>query len=232
MPQKIYVHINGEQFGPFTELELQEHVQNGRILLSDDARAEHSSGWGTVGRFLQMFDVAPPGAGDEVINLGGTQVTLEEMSSRAETADPEVQFNLGMLYFDGQEIALDYRQATRWFRRAAERGHAAAQVFLSGMYMLGQGLPQDHEKAILWLRRAADQGYAYGQCGLAIMYENGECMPQDYIEAYKWFSLAARQGNEKAIESLASISTAMLQEEISEALRRVSTWNRREHNTL
>ena len=45
-----------------------------------------------------------------------------------------------------------------WYRRAAEQGHAGAQLNLGIMYKIGEGVPEDLAEAAKWLQKAADQG--------------------------------------------------------------------------
>ena len=60
----------------------------------------------------------------------------------------------------------------RWFRKAADQGHAKAQCNLGFMYLSGHGLPQSDALAVEWYRKAADQGHAPAQCSL------GPCTPR------------------------------------------------------
>ena len=71
----------------------------------------------------------------------------------------------------------DDHQASTWFRRAAERGNADAQVILGLRYEGGRGVPRDHRQAIVWLRRAAEQGHAVAQAVLGRMDPGGGAAP-------------------------------------------------------
>lgn len=68
----------------------------------------------------------------------------------------------------------DYRQATVWFRAAADQGVAEAQFRLGLAYIGGIGVPQDYRQATDWLRKAADQGVADAQYQLGLAYINGK----------------------------------------------------------
>ena len=102
------------------------------------------------------------------------------------------QHNLAFLYArGGQGLAQDYAEAAKWYRLAAEQGHAKAQFKLGVMYDNGQGVTQDDAEALQWYRKAAEQGYAKAQYNLGFMYGNGQGVPQDYAQAHMWFNLAA-----------------------------------------
>lgn len=40
--------------------------------------------------------------------------------------DAEEQFNQGLCYYKGEGVAQDHEEAVKWFRKAAEQGHANA----------------------------------------------------------------------------------------------------------
>ena len=86
-------------------------------------------------------------------------------------------------------------EAARWFRRAAEQGHADAQNLLGYIYRTGQGVPHSDAEAVRWYRLAAEQGYARAQFNLGNMYVDGRGVLQDYVQAHKWLNLAASQEN-------------------------------------
>ena len=87
------------------------------------------------------------------------------------------------------------REAARWFRKAAEQGHAGAQDKLGGMYYIGHGFMEDHTEAARWFRKAAEQGYAEAQHMLGDMYSSGMGLMKDYAEAATWWQKAAEQGH-------------------------------------
>ncbi len=123
----------------------------------------------------------------------------------AEQGDADAQFNLGVMYDKGQEVAQDYSQAADWYRKAAEQGNANAQYNLGVMYLNGQGVPKDDSQAANWFRKAAEQGSANSQYNLGYMYRNGQGVPQDDSQAVNWYRKAAEQGNAMAQHNLGSM---------------------------
>jgi TPR repeat protein len=127
------------------------------------------------------------------------------------------QYNLGLMYEDGDGVTKDYVEAAKWYRKAAEQGAVAAQDSLGRCYYKGQGVPQDYIEAVKWYRKAAEQGFFPAQCGLGVCYHNGYGVPQDYVEAYKWFNLSAAQGDEDAITMRDGTVPYMTPDQIAEA---------------
>ena len=124
--------------------------------------------------------------------------TLQNFKLRAKQEYAHAQFNLGMMYANGQGVAQDDKAAAKWYRLAAEQGDSKAQSNLGVMYDHGQGVAQDYQEAMKWYRLAAEQGGSYAQYNLGVMYAEGRGVPQDSKEALKWFGLAAEQGEADA----------------------------------
>lgn len=74
------------------------------------------------------------------------------------TRKHRAQHNLGNIYHYGQGLARDHREAARWYRAAADKGHAIAQYNLGVMYHQGHGVAQDEKEAARWYQKAAGQG--------------------------------------------------------------------------
>ncbi len=73
----------------------------------------------------------------------------------ADQGDAKVQYNLGVLYRDGQGVVKqDHAEAVKWFRKAADQGDAMGQHNLGVMYANGQGVPQDSVQAHMWFNLA------------------------------------------------------------------------------
>ena len=50
------------------------------------------------------------------------QESIEEIRTKAEQGDADAQYNLGVIYRQGQGVAPDDVEAARWFRLAADQG--------------------------------------------------------------------------------------------------------------
>lgn len=116
----------------------------------------------------------------------------------AEQGYAKAQFNLGVMYHNGEGVPQDYTEAMKWYQKAAVQDLADAQYNLGVMYNNGEGAPQDYTEAMKWFRKAAEQGYAKAQYNLGSMYHKGVDVPQDYTETVKWYRKAAEQGHADA----------------------------------
>lgn len=66
------------------------------------------------------------------------------------------QYNLGLMYAQGQGVAQDYQQAKAWWQKAANQGDAKAQYNLGVIYAKGRGVVQDDKQAVSWFQKAAN----------------------------------------------------------------------------
>ncbi len=112
-----------------------------------------------------------------------------------EETPAEEAFNIGYDYYNGTNgKQKDYSEAVKWYRKAAEQGHASAQYNLGVCYEDGQGVPRDFSEAVKWYRKAAEQGYTFAQYNLGKCYYYGWGVTKNYSEAVKWYRKAAEQG--------------------------------------
>jgi len=84
--------------------------------------------------------------------------TVSSLAGQAEepgmaASSPEQLWEQGREAYERKDDA----EAVRWYRKAAEQGHAIAQHNLGVMYEEGQGVPQDFVSAYKWLNLAVSR---------------------------------------------------------------------------
>eukprot|EP00747_Dinoflagellata_sp_TGD_P178644 gnl/TRDRNA2_/TRDRNA2_27956_c0_seq1.p2 gnl/TRDRNA2_/TRDRNA2_27956_c0~~gnl/TRDRNA2_/TRDRNA2_27956_c0_seq1.p2 ORF type:complete len:118 (+),score=38.52 gnl/TRDRNA2_/TRDRNA2_27956_c0_seq1:404-757(+) len=63
-----------------------------------------------------------------------------------------------MYEFGKGGVEVNYEEAAKWYRKAAEQGNAGGQRGLGYMYELGRGgLQQSMQEAVIWYGKAAEQ---------------------------------------------------------------------------
>jgi len=124
--------------------------------------------------------------------------TVKFIRDSAEQGDPRAQYNLGLMYAQGEGVRQSFDMALKWFYLAANNGVPEAQYNLGVMYGDGTGVKQDDYEACKWYQMAVEQGLAEAQLNLGYMYFDGRGVPQDYEIAAKWWLQAAEQGKAKA----------------------------------
>ena len=108
-------------------------------------------------------------------------------------------------------VAGDDAEAVKWYRKAADQGHAEAQFRLGDCYRYrGVAVEQDYVQAASWYRKAAEQGDTIAQTSLGRMYNVGEGVTKDVVEAYAYFNLAGitEEGARRSLTRLEKMISA------------------------
>ncbi len=53
-------------------------------------------------------------------------------------------YNIGIMYYKGEGVKQDKKEAAEWLRKSAEQGYAQAQFVLSAMNFTGDGIEREH----------------------------------------------------------------------------------------
>ena len=163
-------------------------------------------------------------AGENAYHRGDYATALREWQPLAKQGHAAAQYNLGLLYANGQGVPKDDAQARQWYEKAAVQGHAAAQVNLGSLFDYGRGVPQDFKMAVRWYRRSADQGNDLAQRRLGLLYERGDGVPQDYVQAYMWYMLGAANGGKSGAVLRDSLAIRMNSDQLTEAQKLAREW--------
>ena len=118
----------------------------------------------------------------------------------AETVDEF--FNLGVSYYYGKGVEVDYERAVACYLRAAWQGNKSAENNLGLCFEVGNGVSQNIELAIYFYERAAKAGNATAQCNLGWLYYYGKKIAKDYEKALYWYKKSEAKGNGRAMYEL------------------------------
>ena len=89
----------------------------------------------------------------------GSSTSLQRLTELAEQGDADAQFDLGVMYENGEGVRKNAVRAASWYRKAADQGSAEAQNNLGTMYEIGSGVQESLRQAMALYRKAADQEY-------------------------------------------------------------------------
>ncbi len=121
----------------------------------------------------------------------------------------EAQYELGLMYAWGCGVATEDGAALKWYRLAAEQGHAESRHRLGQVYQYRAQWPelatvQDRPEAMKWYHWAAEQGHPEAQFELGRIHdprhESGIQLElwQDEATACQWYQRSAEQGEPRA----------------------------------
>ena len=108
--------------------------------------------------FLCAAFAANFAAGLSAYQKGDFATAAKEWRPLAEQGDREAQFNLGLLYIDGQGVPQDPAEGAAWFQKSADQDFTKAQLNLGALYGSGKGVKRDYVQAYKWLSICAAKG--------------------------------------------------------------------------
>jgi TPR repeat protein len=127
------------------------------------------------------------------------ETVFEQYARSAELGHPVAQYNIAMMYSNGESVYVDYQQAVYWFTKSANQGFPPGQFRLGEMYYFEKGgLSRDLDMAIALFKMAADQNDPDAQMNLAMLHSTGEGLPKDKKTALYWIGKAEEGGYETA----------------------------------
>ncbi len=149
---------------------------------------------------------------------------MGDCKKKAEQGNADVQYNLGIMYDQGQRVPQDYKEAIKWYTKSAKQGHAEAQNALGLVYAHGKSVPPDYSKAVTWYRKAAEQGVANAQYELGLLYAQGQAVRRDFVMAHMLWTVSAISGHNDAEKNRAIIAKNMTEAQREESEKLVNEW--------
>ena len=98
-----------------------------------------------------------------ILDTTPLKAEIAQEFAKADKGDAAARFNIGLMYFRGEGVPQDYRQARVWFEKAAMQGLGEAQYNMGAMLEQGLGTEKNAATARTWYEKAAAQGNAHAQ---------------------------------------------------------------------
>jgi uncharacterized protein len=93
----------------------------------------------------------------EFLNKQDFKNAVPLIKQAAEKGNAEAQYNYGICFQQGIEVAKDDSLANNWFLQSAKQGWKDAQFKIAYSYTKGRGWRRDEVKAFFWSLRCAEQ---------------------------------------------------------------------------
>jgi TPR repeat protein len=126
--------------------------------------------------------------------------SVHEYHALAKQGSIHAMRQLATLYSLGLgNTAIDWKQAWKWCRKAADAGDSDAQFALASWFSEGRGVePVNDTMAAVWLEKSAAQNNVAAMTNLGIAYTHGSGVKQDDTKAVALFRKAAAAGSHVA----------------------------------
>ncbi|KAI8882326.1 HCP-like protein [Backusella circina FSU 941] len=117
------------------------------------------------------------------------------------SSNPNIIYNIGYMYANGIGVFVDTENAAKYYKMAADQGHARAQNNLANMYAGGIGIEKDAISAIRLYEKASEQN-PVANFNLGNVYFYGQGVKENYPKALEYYRVAATQGDSDAQSQL------------------------------
>lgn len=147
----------------------------------------------------------------KAIEDGQSKQAAQQLLPLANAGNSIAQVRLGTLYYLGQGVPEDEKQAVYYWKKAASQGSADAMFHLGSAYLFGnqaaRTVPDPDREAATWYFQAASAGHAEAQYHLGLLFLAGKGVIDSRVEATRWFRKAASQGHNEAKKALSIIES-------------------------
>ena len=141
-------------------------------------------------------------AGLRLLDLGQYMDALKSFGRSAKNGNTDAQYQIGIMFLEGEGMKANPEEAAYWFRKAAQNGHALSQFEIGRCFLTGTGVQSGERMAAEWFWRAAEQGDPDAALYVARMYRDGRGMKQDIDKARKYYKLAVAAGIKEAVQEM------------------------------
>lgn len=141
-------------------------------------------------------------AGLRLLDLGQYMDALKSFGRSAKNGNTDAQYQIGIMFLEGEGMKANPEDAAYWFRKAAQNGHVLSQFEIGRCFLTGTGVQADERMAAEWFWRAAEQGDPDAALYVARMYRDGRGMRQDTDKARKYYNQAVAAGIPEAAREL------------------------------
>ena len=171
------------------------------VLAAGGAHAQDTPPPARMPPTMQPAPVMPPDfvQGKAEFDKGNFNGAYLLLLPHAHRGNAEAQFLLGRMSDEGGGgIALDPREATRWYRLSAAKDFPKALYALAKAAAFGRGMAQSPGQALDFLTRAAELDFTPAILDMAALYDDGRGVDADRTKSFGWYQRAANLGNTEA----------------------------------
>lgn len=135
--------------------------------------------------------------------------------------DADAQYALGLMYREGQGVAVDAAQGAQWLASAAGLRHVPAMVEFAIALFNGNGIEKDEAAAFKLFLKAANANNLVAQNRVARLLAAGRgTISKDMVQAMKWHLLARAGGiQDEWLDSLLKTLSPVEQSEVELVVR-------------
>ena len=113
-------------------------------------------------------------------------ISIDSLKSLAEKGNSEACYELGLRYYRGIGVAVNYEKARQYLEVAEQKGVSSASYYLGVIYYNGKGTPTNHVKAREYFEKAEANNNVFSSYYLGKIYYWGDGVEQNYDKANEY----------------------------------------------
>jgi len=110
-------------------------------------------------------------------------LSIEKLENIAASGNPEANYELGLRYYKGVGVGVDYQKAKDYFEKSVNGGCSAGNYYLGVIYYNGKGVPVDHVKAKGYFEKSDADNNIFSTYYLGKIYYWGDGVEKNYEKA-------------------------------------------------
>ncbi len=156
--------------------------------------------WCELGTYYLNIEGSTPGV------IVDKEKGYKLVKQSAEAGVVGAQVILAGMYFQGNYVEQNFKEAYKWAKLAVDQGYSSAFVILGVMYENGLYVDKDLDKAIEYYKIGAEKGDLRNLGMLGKIYEQGRGVDKDLERAKYYYNKGAELGDDGCKERLSILS--------------------------
>ena len=107
-------------------------------------------------------------------------ISIENLKNLAEQGNGDASYELGLRYYRGIGVDVDYEKAKNYLEFADKKGVGGASYYLGVIYYNGKGTPTNHAKAKEYFEKGEANNNVFSSYYLGKLYYWGDGVEKDY----------------------------------------------------
>ena len=140
---------------------------------------------------------------DESVLVELVKIKFTQELEKASQGDRYAQLEVGYKYHFGRGVEIDYEEAMKWYRKAADQGLVRAKYRIGVMYEYGRSVLKDEAEAFKWFQLAAREKDMPAINSIGDAYRYGQGVEKDYVQAAQWYRKGVALDHNDCINDLA-----------------------------
>ena len=131
---------------------------------------------------------------------------LDKLIIKAKKGDAEAQHLIAFNYWAGEDFAVDYSKAMKWWKLSAKKGYGKAYFNLAMMYFNGDGVPVNLKASYKYHNLSIKKKHKYQSTSYYFLakkfYMDGLLKKKDIKKGVKYLEMAGKKGETLEQENL------------------------------